>query len=64
MFPPSSTTVQRGTLPTSTGTAYAGWDELEGERFSAEDGHPSQALSDSLAQRLVDTLRGLAPECK
>lgn len=51
-------------LSTSTGTAYAGWDEVEGERISATDGHPSQAYSDALAGRLVDTLRALAPECK
>lgn len=50
-------------LATSTGAAIAGWDELEGETVSATDGHPSQAYSDALAGRLVDTLRKLAPEC-
>lgn len=51
-------------LATSTGTAYAGWDEVEGERVSATDAHPAQSYSDALAGRLVDTLRALAPECK
>lgn len=46
----------------ATGAAYAGWDQVTG---GTVDGlHPDQATSNALAQKIIDVLDGLAPECK
>jgi hypothetical protein len=46
----------------ATGAAYAGWDTVQG---GTVDGlHPDQATSNALAQKIIDVLDTLAPECK
>ena len=48
-------------VATDMKVAYAGWDKVQGG--TADGLHPDQATSNALAQRIVDSLDVLAPEC-